>query len=65
MAMKPKRRKVTREILEAKLLKNERRIQRIATESYTIRQSIEFLDSLPVQKPFVKEKTDAVLENRA
>lgn len=44
--MKPRRKKLVRADFENLLLKNERRIQIIAENSYKLRQMIEFLDSL-------------------
>lgn len=51
---KLKRRKIIREALEARLLKNERRIQAIAEESYKLRLSLEQLDATPKQTPLTK-----------
>lgn len=53
--MKPKRKKIIREILEATLEKYQRRMQAISSEAYKIRQQLEFLDSLPKQTPLTKE----------
>lgn len=49
-----KRTPIIKATLEKRLLKNEGRIQRIAEESYKIRQVIAQLDAEVPQTPFVK-----------
>jgi hypothetical protein len=49
-----KRTPIIKATLEKRLLKNERRIQAIAEESYKIRQVIAQLDAEVPQKPYVK-----------
>lgn len=51
---KMKRRPIIRAVLEAKLLKNERRMQSISEESYKIRLLIEQIDATPKQSPLTK-----------
>lgn len=51
-----KRVSLVREEVEARLKKNERRIQAIAEESYKLRQALEQIDALKPQEPYVKPK---------
>jgi len=59
-----KRTPIIKATLEKRLLKNEKRIQAIAEESYKIRQVIAQLDAEVPQKPYVKpteeEKKDVI-----
>jgi len=54
MAQKHKRVKLIKESLEKILAKNEKRIQRIAEESFLIRQELAKIEAIPEQKPYVK-----------
>lgn len=54
MAIRHKRVKLIKADLERMLEKNEKRIQRIAEESFLIRQEIAKIEALPEQKPYVK-----------
>lgn len=63
--MKPKRKKIVREILEAKLEKYQRRMQAISEEAYKIRQQLEHLDSLPKQIPLTKEAREKLEKETA
>lgn len=58
---KMKRAAIIREVLEAKLKKNERRIQTIAEASYEIRKMIEQIDALTPQTPYVKPKDGEII----
>jgi hypothetical protein len=55
-----KRTPIIKATLEKRLLKNEKRIQAIAEESYKIRQVIAQLDAEVPQKPYVKPAETAV-----
>jgi hypothetical protein len=52
------RKKIIKEKFEKQLLKNERRIQKIAENSYNLRQILEKIEAESKQKP-VEEKKDA------
>jgi hypothetical protein len=62
--MKMKRKKIVREVLEARLEKYSRRMQAISGEAYKIRQQIEYLDSLPKQVPLTKEGREKLEKER-
>lgn len=51
---KSRRKVLVQADIEKRILKNERRIQRIAEESYQLRQVLEKIVALPKQEPFVK-----------
>lgn len=62
---KLKRRKIVREALEARLLKNERRMQAISEESYQLRLALERLDATPKQVPLTKKAREEAEKQRA
>jgi hypothetical protein len=49
-----KRKALVKAQIEKRLLKNERRIQQIAEESYKLRQLIKQIDDIEAQKPYAK-----------
>jgi len=58
-----KRVKLIKESIEKRLAKNEKRIQRIAEESFLLRQQLDQTETLPKNEPYVspinEEKKDA------
>lgn len=73
---KLKRRKVIKSFLEDRIAKNQRKIAKLAEINFELRKQLEYLNSLPVNKPLTKadlaergkeetkpEATEAVLDS--
>lgn len=58
-----KRPKLIKEVIEKRLAKNEKRIQRIAEESFLLRQQLEQIAALKPKEPYVKPVEEATKDD--